>query len=380
MASLEKLLAWAQHADPDARADAAHQLRSFATDPLSQSEATRMLTTLLCDAHPDVARVALESLLAEGSGRQREARDPPSALAAGLASPHPAIRDSCRDKLRFLSLAWETLVDLGIDPSRAIELVSTEALIAAISDARPWSPLAIQEIAKREVADHLPLRELRQLQRALAGAGSDTSYVTKILDDKRRAAHRNRSGPRASKLGHPSDSLAAIHDEDDEAAHELSYRLTLGDFAALPAESLHALPSAPQRDVQRQFDPENEIPSELWQLIESGGGDPAALRRALDARDMPHTVEMFRAFTLARTELVDVVMSRGRALEALGASEDDVEDWADDVIASGRDTYLETYSSPSMVEAVGHGRLFGVFLSSYEARGGSDLLDQLDED
>ena len=237
MASLEKLVEWAQHADPAARADAAHQLRSFASaDPLSCSEATRILITLLCDPHPEVANVALVSLLDEGAGRQRWGREPPAVLVAGLASPHLAIRDLCWDRLGSLALSWEVLAELGIEPSRAIELVSPQALIAAVRDARPWSPLALQEIARRQIQASLPLPDLRELRRALAGAGSDTSGVTKVMDDKRRAARRNRSVPRASKLAHLSDFLTAIRDEDDERAHELSYELSGGDFAALPAE------------------------------------------------------------------------------------------------------------------------------------------------
>lgn len=113
MVPLEKVLAWAQLADPDARADAAFQLKKVAAtaDPLSQVEAIRTLGKLLCDDNLDVARVAFESLAS------------PSALAAGLASPHQDIRDGCTDKLRRQSLAWEQLEDVGLDPSQAAELV-----------------------------------------------------------------------------------------------------------------------------------------------------------------------------------------------------------------------------------------------------------------
>jgi hypothetical protein len=247
MVSLEKVLAWAQLADPDARADAAFQLKKVAAtaDPLSQVEAIRTLGKLLCDDSLDVARVAFESLAS------------PSALAAGLASPHPDIRDGCRDKLRGQSLAWEQLEDLGLDPSQAAELVTPTALIAAIREARSWSQLAIQEIAKRDLHQLWP-PEIRQLRRALAGAGGDTSGVMKVLDDKRRAARANRSVPRATKLAHLSDFLAEFNADDDaddeadadhwERAHDLSFELSPGDLAALPAEVERMRPEL-QEDV-----------------------------------------------------------------------------------------------------------------------------------
>ena len=76
----------------------------------------------------------------------------------------------------------------------------------------------------------------------MAGAGGDPSGVVKVLDDKRRAARANRSVPRATKLAHLSDFLAEFNADDEadddhwERAHDLSFELSPGDLAALPAE------------------------------------------------------------------------------------------------------------------------------------------------
>jgi hypothetical protein len=74
----------------------------------------------------------------------------------------------------------------------------------------------------------------------------------KVLDDKRRAARANRSVPRATKLAHLRDFLAEFNADADadhwERAHDLSFELSPGDLAALPAEIERMRPEL-QEDV-----------------------------------------------------------------------------------------------------------------------------------
>jgi len=129
-----------------------------------------------------------------------------------------------------------------------------------------------------------------------------------------------------------------------------------------------------------KYHPEDELPESFWQIIETFGDGKEAFRLRLKALEKERLIEMFKYFVLARTEMADVMSSRP---EGSGASEDTLDDFADAIVAQGRDTYLETYYEKRPVpnrgkweelETVGH-----LFTDTFYDNFGENIYNYIDE-
>lgn len=128
-----------------------------------------------------------------------------------------------------------------------------------------------------------------------------------------------------------------------------------------------------------QFDFENDIPSELWDLVDEAGGDPKLLRDCLQTLPRALFVRIFEGFVEAKVELVDRLVTSKRAG---GASEDTLDDLADSLVFSGKKAYAEAFAGRSDLPARdGWHKLPGatsVFCEVFTARFAADIFDELD--
>jgi hypothetical protein len=89
-----------------------------------------------------------------------------------------------------------------------------------------------------------------------------------------------------------------------------------------------------------KYDPETEIPKPFWDSIQKVENGKESLRLHLEAVNKESLIDLFRHFVTARTELADAISLRP---EAVGASEDALDDLADSIIAQGQESYLAAY-------------------------------------
>lgn len=88
------------------------------------------------------------------------------------------------------------------------------------------------------------------------------------------------------------------------------------------------------------YHPESEIPKAFWDSIQNVENGKDSLRILLQALNKHSLIDLFRHFVTARTELADAISLRP---EAVGASEDTLDDLADSIIAQGPESYLAAY-------------------------------------
>src|SRR5580698_4574264 len=112
MRSLDTILQWARLDDPDARADAAHELGKFALDWGYHDAVQPALVRLLGDADARVAGVALEAVPVDPMWT--------AVYVGGLASEHEIVRTTCERRLSGMSLTWDDLGRLGLGPAQGI--------------------------------------------------------------------------------------------------------------------------------------------------------------------------------------------------------------------------------------------------------------------
>ena len=183
MRSLDTILQWARLDDPDARADAAHELGKFALDWGYRDAVQPALVRLLGDADARVASVALEAVPV----------DPvcTAVYVGGLASEHEIVRTTCERRLSGMSLTWDDLGRLGLGPAQGIAFVHTDKLVSAIGSGETWSEPAADELARRDLTD-ITLADLRVVEASLARSGRDAAWLKAHLELRREAAMRNR--------------------------------------------------------------------------------------------------------------------------------------------------------------------------------------------
>lgn len=227
MRSLDKILQWARLDDPDARADAAHELGKLAGDWSYRDAVQPALVRLLGDADARVAGVALGAIPADPAWA--------AVYAGGLASEHELVRTTCRSKLSGMSLTWDDLGRLGLCPEQAIAFVHTNKLVSTILAGETWSEPAAGELARRDLTE-VTLADLRAVEAALERSGRDAAWLKAHLESKRQAALRNRRSPRANKTEYLSRFLAHVESEDFDEADDCVFMLTSGDWATLAAE------------------------------------------------------------------------------------------------------------------------------------------------
>jgi hypothetical protein len=225
---LHTLLTWTRLEDPAARADAAHQLRKHAADPGCPETVRTALAQLVADTDPEVARIAVSSLLSASTVD-------PMLCVRGLASPHEDVRTTCRTKLEGMHLTWPELAKLGLDGAQGITFVSTEELVCAVVSAEAWRDLATDELAQRDLTD-VALADLQILEAALERSGRDAAWLSAHLAAKRKEAISHRRAPRAKGTKYLSDFIADVASENIDGADDYVFMLTSGDWAALPAE------------------------------------------------------------------------------------------------------------------------------------------------
>ncbi|MEZ4328707.1 MAG: hypothetical protein R3B40_26015 [Polyangiales bacterium] len=128
------------------------------------------------------------------------------------------------------------------------------------------------------------------------------------------------------------------------------------------------------------FDPEVELGDVLWRTLDVANGDGAHLSSILAQMPKLRIVEIFRAYLLARTELVDrlfVTVRHG------GASEDALDDFADSIVSMGRRAYIATYRGDEPVPPKSAWRmmtgLIHVFGDVFFDNFGEDIYDYLED-
>jgi hypothetical protein len=89
-----------------------------------------------------------------------------------------------------------------------------------------------------------------------------------------------------------------------------------------------------------KFNPEQELPQDLWDSIQKADEGEAAFRTYLHALDKEQFVRLFRYFIDARTEMAYLIWDRP---EGSHESEDTLDDLADAIVTQGRDSYLGIY-------------------------------------
>ena len=226
MRSLDTILQWARLDNPDARADAAHELGKLAQDPGYREAVQPALVRLLGDADARVAGVALQAIPADPMWT--------AVYVGGLASEHEIVRTTCESRLSGMSLTWDDLGGLRLG-REGISLVHTNKLVSAIVSGETWFELAADELARRDLTD-VTLADLRVVEVALERSGRDAAWLKAHLESKRRAAMRNRHAPRANETKYLSGFLADVESENFDGADDYVFMLTPGDWATLPDE------------------------------------------------------------------------------------------------------------------------------------------------
>ncbi|MGE3545875.1 MAG: hypothetical protein AB7L28_18220 [Kofleriaceae bacterium] len=233
MRSLDTILQWARLDDPDARADAAHELGKFALDWSYRDAVQPALVRLLGDADARVAGVALEAIPVDPMWA--------AVYVGGLASEHDIVRTTCERRLSGMVLTWNDLGRLGLGPAQGITLVHTDNLVSAIVSGESGSDAAADELARRDLTD-ITLADLRVVEASLARFGRDAAWLKAHVEARREAAMRNRRAPRANKTKYLSGFLADVESENVDGAADFVFMLTPGDWATLAAELVRMEP------------------------------------------------------------------------------------------------------------------------------------------
>lgn len=128
------------------------------------------------------------------------------------------------------------------------------------------------------------------------------------------------------------------------------------------------------------FNIDRDIPAELWAVIGACAGDPMELRKELGKRTREEMLVLFRGFLEAKTEMADHLVVSGRVTDA---SEDTLDELADSLVASGKDTYIATYRGtmalPDRAEWHRLPRLTSVFGDVFEERFDADIYDEVED-
>jgi len=95
---------------------------------------------------------------------------------------------------------------------------------------------------------------------------------------------------------------------------------------------------------EQPYAPENDIPPQFWQLIESANRDPEKLRETLRSLDRDLIEDVFRMYAYSQADLVELFMDRD---ETKDHSEDTLDDLADALLTMGREAYLNAYYEKS---------------------------------
>jgi hypothetical protein len=124
------------------------------------------------------------------------------------------------------------------------------------------------------------------------------------------------------------------------------------------------------------FDPNNDLPVELWNFVSQAGSSPEEWRAATEPLSTGELLTIFEAYLDARTELVDRLSESGLLQEE---SEDGIEDISDACVAAGQTVYQQAYALDLPTPLSSKPKL-GILESSYYDRTGQSPFDLLEED
>jgi hypothetical protein len=131
--------------------------------------------------------------------------------------------------------------------------------------------------------------------------------------------------------------------------------------------------------MEQTFVPERDLPDELWEFLADHPTDEG-VSEALEELEAEEIVELFRAYIQARSEFVQELSGTNRAD---GASEDTLDDLAEELIRRGKDSYLDTYHGrkdlPPREQWDGFSGLVHLFVDFYSEHFEGELFDEIEE-